>query len=387
MIATLLFDAERLAERALVVAREAARRAAGGEASPDQSDSPAAAALDAQRLAERALAMIAEATRRETRGAAGDAGGPLILEGPAGPPGPQGPPGPGGEGLRFVGAWDNQHDYAKGDVVVWRDNAWICTRAGQGGEPGGEEPVMGSTWTVLVARGEKGPPGRAGRGVPRGGTAGQVLAKKTDLSFDTEWVTGGGGGGVASFEGRIGAVASAAGDYTAAEIANVPAGTVAATTVQAAIDELDQEKAPNAHGHVAADIADFAEAAQDAVGNALTDTATIQFTYDDPTGDMSAVAVTQMSLAADASGLKLAATPRHPAPRATTAPTAPAPRASMRCPPAVRETPSASTARRRRTRISTTRRRRRRRTPSTSSGRRTPARRTTSAPTCPTRRR
>lgn len=49
-------------------------------------------------------------------------------------------------------------------------------------------------------------------------------------------------GSVTSFEGRAGAVVSAAGDYTASEITNVPAGAIAAVTVQAAIDELDSEK-------------------------------------------------------------------------------------------------------------------------------------------------
>jgi hypothetical protein len=53
-----------------------------------------------------------------------------------------------------------------------------------------------------------------------------------------------GGGGVTSFEGRTGVVVSAAGDYTAAEVTNAPAGGIAAVTVQAAIDELDAEKQP-----------------------------------------------------------------------------------------------------------------------------------------------
>lgn len=52
------------------------------------------------------------------------------------------------------------------------------------------------------------------------------------------------GGTVASFEGRTGLVVSAAGDYTATEITNAPAGNIVATTVQAAINELDTEKQP-----------------------------------------------------------------------------------------------------------------------------------------------
>lgn len=51
--------------------------------------------------------------------------------------------------------------------------------------------------------------------------------------------------GVSSVFGRTGAVVAANGDYTAGQITNVPAGTVAAVTVQAAINELDTEKVPN----------------------------------------------------------------------------------------------------------------------------------------------
>ena len=36
-----------------------------------------------------------------------------------------------------------------------------------------------------------GPQGPAGEGVPNGGTAGQVLTKVSDISFDTEWQTPG----------------------------------------------------------------------------------------------------------------------------------------------------------------------------------------------------
>lgn len=51
-------------------------------------------------------------------------------------------------------------------------------------------------------------------------------------------------GSVSSAFGRTGAVIAAAGDYTAGQVTNTPAGGVAATTVQAAINELDTEKAP-----------------------------------------------------------------------------------------------------------------------------------------------
>ena len=53
---------------------------------------------------------------------------------------------------------------------------------------------------------------------------------------------GGGGSGVNSFNGRTGNVVSQSGDYSASIVSNTPAGSVSATTVQAAINELDSEK-------------------------------------------------------------------------------------------------------------------------------------------------
>lgn len=48
------------------------------------------------------------------------------------------------------------------------------------------------------------------------------------------------------------------------------------------------------------------EQAQDAVGSILLDSATIDFTYDDAANSMTAAVKFQQSIAADASGLKLA---------------------------------------------------------------------------------
>ena len=85
---------------------------------------------------------------RGATGAQGPAGerGPEGPQGPAGDPGEQGPQGPRGP-------------------------------AGHDGAPG-----------------EQGPQGPAGPGVPAGGTAGQVLAKKSGTDYDTEWTDAGGGG-------------------------------------------------------------------------------------------------------------------------------------------------------------------------------------------------
>jgi hypothetical protein len=49
---------------------------------------------------------------------------------------------------------------------------------------------------------------------------------------------------VTSVFGRTGAVTAQSGDYSAAQVSNAPAGNISATTVQAAINELDSEKQP-----------------------------------------------------------------------------------------------------------------------------------------------
>jgi len=51
-------------------------------------------------------------------------------------------------------------------------------------------------------------------------------------------------GAVTSVFGRSGVVTAQNGDYTAVQVTNVPAGSIGAVTVQAAIDELDSEKQP-----------------------------------------------------------------------------------------------------------------------------------------------
>lgn len=54
-----------------------------------------------------------------------------------------------------------------------------------------------------------------------------------------------------------------------------------------------------------ANISDFTEAAQDAVGNIFVDGNTVNFTYTDGTPDITAEVITQMSITADGSGLLL----------------------------------------------------------------------------------
>lgn len=61
------------------------------------------------------------------------------------------------------------------------------------------------------------------------------------VDLPLEGTGGGGGGAVDSFNGRTGIVVSQAGDYSAGIVSNTPAGSISATTVQAAINELDTD--------------------------------------------------------------------------------------------------------------------------------------------------
>lgn len=71
-----------------------------------------------------------------------------------------------------------------------------------------------------------------------------ILDAASTTTYANNWFKDDGTDQVTSVFGRTGAVVAASGDYTASEITNVAAGTIAATDVQAAINELDTEKVP-----------------------------------------------------------------------------------------------------------------------------------------------
>ena len=86
-----------------------------------------------------------------------------------------------------------------------------------------------------------------------GVAAGHGYANIPNIAYDVgDWIASSGVGwdkidntdAVVSFNSRIGAILPAAGDYTAALITNTPAGGIAATDVQAALNELDTDKEP-----------------------------------------------------------------------------------------------------------------------------------------------
>ena len=108
--------------------------------------------------------------------------GPMGPEGPAGEQGPIGPKGePGEQGLQGPEG-----------------------PAGPKGDPGeqglqGPEGPQGPQGPI----GPEGPQGPAGDGVPTGGTAGQVLVKKSGIDYDTEWKDPAGGGGTTGGKIRL----------------------------------------------------------------------------------------------------------------------------------------------------------------------------------------
>jgi hypothetical protein len=96
------------------------------------------------------------------------------------------------------------------------------------------------------AQGDPGDPGDPGVGVPTGGTAGQVITKIDGTDYNTSWedpdVTQAELDAVA--DDLADHIADATDAHAASAITNTPAGNIAATTVQDAINELDTEKQP-----------------------------------------------------------------------------------------------------------------------------------------------
>lgn len=123
--------------------------------------------------------------------------------GPPGPPGPTGPQGPQGEdGTTFTPS------VSANGVISWTNDGGktnptpVNIKGPQGNEgPQGPQGLQGQKGEQgekgeTGAQGPIGPVGAqgpAGPGVPIGGVAGQVLAKKTGSNYDTEWVDQSGG--------------------------------------------------------------------------------------------------------------------------------------------------------------------------------------------------
>ena len=95
-----------------------------------------------------------------------------VLNGEAGPQGPEGPQGPKGEKGAIGPAGPQGPEGPAGP----KGDTGAQGPKGDPGAPGEQGPV-----------GPKGDTGAVGPGVPAGGTAGQVLTKKSGTDYDTEW--------------------------------------------------------------------------------------------------------------------------------------------------------------------------------------------------------
>jgi hypothetical protein len=87
--------------------------------------------------------------------------------------------------------------------------------------------------------------------LPATGETGKIYLITTGAEIDRQyrwtgtvysWINQPSGAPVTSVFTRTGAITATAGDYNATQITNTPSGNIAATTVQAALNELDNEK-------------------------------------------------------------------------------------------------------------------------------------------------
>jgi len=203
--------------------------------------------------------------------------------------------------------WDPAETYSYYDLVIWDGGSWLATKANPKGEPG-----KSGDWTVLAMRGPRGPKGERGdmgRMGPEGpmtptakvldawveylnqGNGTPVLAYRGIWTYatryergdlvqyrdalhacvaghqseqvpghlgQTNWVlmlnASGGGGSGGSGVGAIGDAYAGSHEsdntaHPASNIVNTPAGNIEAITVQAALNELDGDKAAASHTH------------------------------------------------------------------------------------------------------------------------------------------
>jgi len=98
------------------------------------------------------------------------------------------------------------------------------------------------------SQGAKGDTGATGAGVVTGGFTGQVLAKKTNADYDTEWITGGGGGGSAIWGGIAGTLSNQTDLQSAldAKLSSVTWGSITGTLAnQTDLQTVLDAKAPS----------------------------------------------------------------------------------------------------------------------------------------------
>lgn len=203
-----------------------------------------------------------------------------------------GAPGELGAGFSWRGQFSSKESYSPGDCVRFSGSTFVNLQACTGVLPS-TLPVQGfagkdAMWDLMAVQGDSGPAGTNGTigsngtngtngaGVQSGGTTDQVLAKNSNADYDTKWVTVAGTGTVTSVSvvtanGVSGSVATA----TSTPAITLTLGAITPTSVAAS----GTVTGSNLSGTNTGDYTN--ENAQDAVGTILTDTATIDFTYDD----------------------------------------------------------------------------------------------------------
>ena len=173
---------------------------------------------------------------------------------------------------------------------------------GEKGEQGerGERGIQGERGEQGIPgergeKGDKGDPGATGAGVASGGTTGQVLAKRSNADYDTEWVnqSGGGGGAVDSVNGMTGDVvitASGIGAYVKPST-GIPK-TDLASAVQTSLGKADTAYQKPSGGVPSTDLA---SAVQTSLGKA--DSAYQKPSSGIPSTDMSSAVQTSLGKA------------------------------------------------------------------------------------------
>lgn len=92
----------------------------------------------------------------------------------------------------------------------------------------------------------------------------------------------------------------------ASDISLTPVGGIAATDVQAAVQELDSEKAGVVHTHTASQVTDLTEVVQDLIAATLVNGGSIGLVYDDAAGTLTLTLQSHVHAVADVTGLQTA---------------------------------------------------------------------------------